>query len=154
MDMDPVLEEQRDYPRFVLGVEARIINMEGSAYSVGRTLDISKAGVSILCDSPVTLDEIYTLVFAVPHENGHSNVFALMDPIYCLDDEDGAGYRIGFAFRHVGINHAALILTYITQRQYPQDVPSRGRRHTLPSYMRGMSPVAMFGKWQEANRDD
>lgn len=142
-------EEQRDYPRFPLEVEARILNMEGTSYSEGHTLDISKVGVSVLSDSPVALDAVYTLVFAVPHESGRCNVFALMDPIYCVDAEDGAGYQIGFAFRHVGVNHAALILSYITRRQYPQ-----GCGRALPAYMRGMSPVAMLHSWQEACRDD
>lgn len=148
------MEELLDYPRFPLDVEARILNMEGTSYSQGRTQDISKAGVSILSDSPVVLDAVYTLVFAVPHENGRSNVFALMDPVYCADAEDGSGYQIGFAFRHVGVNHAALILSYITQRQYPQDACPQGRGRALPAYMRGMSPVAMLRSWQEAYRDD
>lgn len=148
------LEELRDYPRFPLDVEARIINMEGTSYSLGRTQDISKAGVRVCACSPVELDEVYTLVFALPHGNGRNNVFALMDPICCADAEDGSGWQIDFAFRHVGVNHAALILSYITQRQYPQDSCSQGRGRALPSYMRGMSPVAMLSKWQEANRDD
>ncbi len=150
--MDP--EEQRDYPRFPLEVEARMINMEGTSYSLGRTQDISKVGVRVLSGSPVALDAVYTLLFAVPHENGRSNVFALMDPVYCVDAGDGEGYQIGFAFRHVGVNHAALILSYITQRQYPQAACPQGRSRPVPAYMRGMSPVAMLRSWQEAYRDD
>lgn len=148
------LEEQRDYPRFPIDVEARIINMEGTSYSLGRTQDISKVGVSVLSGSPVALDAVYTLLFSVPHEHGRSNVFALMDPVYCVCAEDGSGFQIGFAFRHVGVNHAALILSYITQRQYPLDSAQQGRSRPVPAYMRGMSPVAMLRSWQEAYRDD
>lgn len=148
------LEEQRDYPRFPLEVGARIINMEGTCYSQGCTQDISKTGVGLFSDSPVALDGVYTLVFEVPHENGSSDVFALMDPIYCVDAEDGPGYQIGFAFRHVGVNHAALLLSYITRRQYPLDASPQGRGRMLPAYMRGMSPVAMLQTWREAYRDD
>ncbi len=147
-------EELQEYPCFALEVEARILNMEGTSFSHGRTQDISKAGVNLLSERPVALDAVYTLVFAIPHENGYSNVFALMDPIYCADAEDGSGYRIGFAFRHVGVNHAALILSYITRKQYPQAACPQGRGRALPAYMRGMSPVAKLRSWQEAYRDD
>lgn len=146
--------EQRDYPRFPLEMEARILNMEGTSYSQGQTQDISKAGVSVRTGNPVALDAVYTLVFAVPHENGRSNVFALMDPIYCVRAEEGAGYQIGFTFRHVGVDHAALILSYITQHQYPPDAVFQGRSRPSPAYMRGISPVAMLRSWQEAYRDD
>lgn len=146
------LEEQRDYPRFPLDAEARIINREGTSSSYGRIQDISKAGVRLLSDRPVLLDTFYTLLFAVPLENGCSgNVFVLMDPVFCNAAEDGSGFLIGFAFRHVGASHEARILSYIAQRQHacPQ-----GRRRTVPHYMRDMSPVPMRRSWQEAYRDD
>lgn len=146
--------EQRDYPRFALEVAARIINMEGTSYSVGHTQDVSKGGVCVLSDKPVMLDAVYSVLFAVPHEHGRSNVFALMDPVYSVGTADGSAFQNGFAFRHVGVNHAALILSFITQRQYPEGLHSHGRSRVLPAYLRGMSPAAMLRTWQEAHRDD
>lgn len=146
--------EQRDYPRFALEVEARIINMEGTSYSVGHTQDVSKGGVCVLSDKPVMFDAVYSVLFAVPHEHGRSDVFALMDPVYSVGTADGPGFQNGFAFRHVGVNHAALILSFITQRQYPEGLPSHGRNRAVPAYLRGMSPVAMLRNWQETHRDD
>lgn len=146
--------EQRGCPRFALEVAARIINMEGTSYSVGHTQDVSKGGVCILSDKPVVLDAVYSVLFAVPHEHGSSNVFALMDPIYSVCTADGSGFQNGFAFRHVGVNHAALILSFITQRQYPEGLHGHGRNRAVPAYLRGMSPVAMLRNWQEAHRDD
>lgn len=146
--------DQRDYSRYPLEVAARIINMEGTSYSVGYTQDVSKGGVCVLSDKPVLLDAVYSVLFAVPHEHGSSNVFALMDPVYSVGMADGTGFQNGFAFRHVGVNHAALILSFITQRQYPEGLHSQGRPRAVPAYMRGMSPVAMLRNWREAHRDD
>ncbi|MCC6880161.1 MAG: PilZ domain-containing protein [Rhodocyclaceae bacterium] len=151
--MNMNMEEQRDYPRFPLDVEARIINMEGTACNLGRTQDISKVGVSVHSDGPVALDAVYTLLFAVPHDGGRNEVYALMDPLYSVPDEEG-GYQTGFAFRHVGVNHAALILSYITRRQYPQEAVQHGRGRAVPSYLRGMSPVARLHTWRASCHED
>lgn len=139
MDQD----ELRDYPRFPLDAEARISNFEGTSLSTARTLDVSKGGVHVISDIPVALDEVYTLAFAVPHEGGRSNVFALMDVVYCARADDGSAYEIGFAFRQVGVSHATLILAYINQRQHPLDCMPHGRCLPLPAYLRGIGPVAM-----------
>jgi hypothetical protein len=101
----------------------------------------------------VALDAVYTLLFAVPHDGGRNEVYALMDPLYSVPDEEG-GYQTGFAFRHVGVNHAALILSYITRRQYPQEAVQHGRGRAVPSYLRGMSPVARLHTWRASCHED
>lgn len=104
----------RSYRRIIVGQEAQLVRMDGMAMGPARIVDISNEGLALQSSEPVRLGVVYTVLFRVPHQGGDTEVFAMVDPVYSQAEDPPASFRTGFTFRHIGMNHAALILNYLS----------------------------------------
>jgi c-di-GMP-binding flagellar brake protein YcgR len=94
------LTNHREHPR--IAAHLRLDNDMTIADPHGRTqwsaslLNVSAGGISAICDRELMLDGGYGVRFPLELQGAAEMVKARMKVVYCIQQEDLGGYRIGF----------------------------------------------------------
>src|SRR5579872_2575209 len=84
--------------RFVINQYLCVTRMDDNPVCFGRTLDVSKEGLSGIFDKELLCNTHYKLIFNIKRRENNSIVGLSGSVMYCSFDSELDGYKAGFKF--------------------------------------------------------